>query len=57
MEIRHYLTAMSRDPYQEWVDGLKDLTGRVAIQRRIDRLATGLFGECKFLQAGIWELK
>lgn len=57
MNIRHYLTASGRDPYQEWLDRLKDLTGRVAIQRRVDRVATGNFGEYKFLQEGVWELK
>jgi|SRR5712692_5073173 len=57
MEIRHYLTAAGRDPYQEWLDKLKDLTGRVAIQRRVDRVATGNFGEHKALQEGVWELK
>jgi len=57
MEIRHYLTASGRDPYQEWVDKLKDLMGRVAIQRRVDRIAAGHLGEHKFLQDGVWELK
>ncbi len=57
MEIRHYLTASGRDPYQEWVDKLKDLTGRVAIQRRVDRVAEGNFGDHKSLQEGVWELK
>jgi putative addiction module killer protein len=57
MNIRHYLTASGRDPYQEWLDRLKDLTGRVAIQRRVDRVTTGNFGEHKFLQEGVWELK
>jgi putative addiction module killer protein len=57
MPIRHYLTATGRDPYQEWLDGLRDLTARVAIQRRIDRVATGNLGEHNFLQDGVWELK
>jgi putative addiction module killer protein len=57
MNIRHYLTASGRDSYQEWLDKLKDLTGRIAIQRRVDRVATGNFGEHKFLQEGVWELK
>ena len=57
MEIRHYLTAVGRDPYQEWLDRLKDLTGRVAIQRRVDHMAVGHFGEHKALQEGVWELK
>ena len=57
MEIRHYLTASGRDPYQEWVDKLKDLTGRVAIQRRVDRVVEDNFGDHKSLQEGVWELK
>lgn len=57
MDIRHYLTAAGRDPYQEWLDKLKDLTARVAILRRVDRLAVGSFGDHKFLQEGVWEVK
>jgi putative addiction module killer protein len=57
MEIRHYLTASGRDPHQEWLDKLKDLTGRVAILRRVDRIAVGNLGEHRFLQEGVWELK
>jgi putative addiction module killer protein len=57
MQVRHYLTPSGRDPYQDWLDGLRDLTGRVAIQRRVDRVATGNLGEHKFLQDGVWELK
>jgi len=37
VEIRHYLTASGKDPFQQWLDGLKDLKGRIVIQRRIDR--------------------
>ena len=57
MEIRHYLTASGRDPYQEWLDKLKDLTGRIAIQRRVDLIAEGTFGDHKPLQEGVSELR
>ena len=57
MEIRHYLTASGKDPYQHWLDDLKDLKGRVVIQRRIDRIADGNFGDHKFCQQGVWELR
>ena len=36
---------------------LKDLTGRVAIQRRVDRVAGGNLGDHRFCQDGVWELK
>jgi putative addiction module killer protein len=57
VEIRHYLTTSGNDPYQQWLDKLKDLKGRVAIQRWIDRLIEGNFGDHKFCQDGVWELR
>jgi putative addiction module killer protein len=57
VEIRHYLTTSGNDPYQQWLDDLKDMKGRVVVQRRIDRLEAGNFGDHRFCQAGVWELK
>jgi len=57
VEIRHYLTASGKDPYQQSLDKLKDLKGQVAIQRRVDRLAGGNFGDHKFRGDGVWELR
>ena len=57
MDIAHYLTASGRDPYKGWLDGLKDLKGRIAVQRRIDRLTAGNFGDHNFCQDGVWELR
>ena len=57
MEIRHYLTASGRDLFRSWLDGICDMRARVAIQRRIDRLTTGNFGDHKFCRDGIWELR
>jgi len=57
MEIRHYLTGSGRDPYQSWLDRLKDLRARVAIQRRVDRVATSNFGDHKACRSGVWELR
>ena len=57
VEIRNYLTASGKDPYQGWLDELKDLRGRVAIQRRMDRLVDGNFGDHRFCRDGVWELR
>ena len=57
VEILHYLTALGEDPYQLWLDTLKDLKGPVAIQRRVDRVERGNFGDHKFCQDGVWELR
>lgn len=57
MEIRHYLTASGRDLFQTWLDDLKEMRARVAIQRRVDRLAAGNFGDHKLCRDGISELR
>ena len=57
MEIRHYLTTAGRDPYQTWLDRLKDLRGRVAIQGRVDRIAAGHFGDHKPCRDSVRELR
>ena len=49
MEIRRYLTASGQDLFQTWLDDLKDMRARVAIQRRIDRLAAGNFATTSFV--------
>ena len=57
MELRHYLTDEGGDPTQQWLDSLPDLTARVAILRRLDRLVVGNLGDHKFCRDGVWELR
>lgn len=58
MQVLHYLDHRGHDVYQDWLDRLRDMTGRVAIQRRIDRIAnTGNLGKHDFCREGVWELK
>ena len=57
MRIIHYLTDAGKDLYQDWLDGLRDMRARVAIQRRVDRLAIGTFGDHRFCRAGVCELR
>lgn len=58
MQVLHYLNSGGHDVYQDWLDRLRDITGRIAIQRRIDRIAdTGNLGNFNFCNDGVWELK
>jgi putative addiction module killer protein len=57
MDVLHYQTTQGTDPFQDWLDGIKDLKGRVAILRRLDRMAAGNFGDYKFERDGVWELR
>lgn len=44
------------DTFRNWIDGLRDLTGRRKIAQRVVRLEAGLFGDVKFFD-GIGELR
>ena len=57
MDVRHYLTPTGGDPFQDWLDDLKDFKAQVAILRRIDRLAFGNLGDHRFCGKGVWELR
>lgn len=45
------------DEYRDWVDGLKDLTGRARILMRVARLIDGNPGDHRHLTNGVSELK
>lgn len=57
MEVLHFLDRAGKDVFQRWLDKLKDRQARIAIQRRIDRLAQGNLGDCKFCRDEVWELR
>jgi putative addiction module killer protein len=57
MELRHYLSRTGKNPFQEWMDSLADVRGRVAVLRRLDRLTLGHLGDVKVLRSGISELR
>lgn len=56
-DIRHYLTSTGKNPFEEWLDSIKDCRTAARIAARIARLAVGNFGDCKPLRDGIWELR
>lgn len=57
MEILHYQTPDGRDLFKDWLDRLRDRKARAAVQRRVDRLKIGGFGDCRFCRGGVWELR
>lgn len=56
-EIRHFVAHEGKDPYEEWYLKLRDRQARMAIDRRVDRMADGNFGDHKFCRDGVWELR
>lgn len=57
IEIGDYETEDGRVPLKEWLSSLTDRRARARIVARLDRMSTGNFGDCKPLNAGVWELR
>jgi putative addiction module killer protein len=56
-ELREYLTANGRSPFQEWLTGLRDRQARARIRARLDRLQLGHAGDCHPVGHGVYELR
>lgn len=56
-QIKHYITADEHDVFAHWLRKLKDITAKIAIVRRSNRIEQGNFGDHKFCRDGVWELR
>jgi hypothetical protein len=56
-EIRHFLTPEGKDIYSDWHRKLRDTKAKIALDRRINRIELGNFGDHKFCRDGVWELR
>lgn len=56
-EILVYENAQGIRPYQKWLEKMRNPQALVQIQKRIQRMANGNFGDCKALGSGLWELR
>lgn len=57
IEVRRYVNASGRIPFDEWLTGLRDLRGRARILVRLDKAAAGNLGDHKSLGDGLIELR
>ena len=56
-KVFDYLADDGHDPFKEWIGNLQDRQARARILLRIQRMATGNFGDCKPIAEGVWELR
>ena len=55
--IQFYRTPSGREPFTEWYYTIQDRSTRNRIQKRLDRLEDGNFGDCKPVGEGVFELR
>jgi putative addiction module killer protein len=56
-EIRSYITADGRIPFDEWFNSLRDRKALVKIDARIRRVKDGNLGDCRSVGEGVFELR
>jgi putative addiction module killer protein len=56
-EIRQYITAEGKIPFDEWLNSLRDIRAQARIEQRLDRLRSGNLGDYKSIGDGIYELR
>ena len=56
-EIQRYTTPDGKVPFSEWLDSLRDLKAKFKIDRRLDRVGTGNFGDYRSVGEGVYELR
>jgi len=48
---------LETENFSSWLSGLKDIQGKISILRRIKRVTVGNFGDHKYLESSIYELR
>jgi len=56
-KLRIYRTLSGKEPFSAWLNELKDISARSRIRARLDRVATGNFGDSKSISKDIKELR
>jgi putative addiction module killer protein len=56
-ELLNYETVDGKCPFEEWLNGLKDVSGRAIIRKRLNRVRMGNLGNTRSLGDGVSELK
>lgn len=57
IEIEFYVAPNGCCPFEDWVNGIRDVKTKTKILTRLDRLRLGNFGDCKNLGEGVSELR
>ena len=56
-EIQYYRTSNGRQPFIEWLESIRDKSTQNRIDKRLERLEDGNFGDCKSVRDGVFELR
>ena len=52
-----YTHKNGHEPFLDWLNQIRDAAMRRSILARLRRLESGNYGDCKYLQSGVYELR
>lgn len=56
-QIVHYVTSEEKIPYAIWYNDIRDARLKKAVDKRLERVEAGNYGDCESVGAGILELR
>ena len=56
-EIQYYRGPNGRQPFIEWSESIRDQSTQNKIDKRLERLEDGNFGDCQSVGDGVFELR
>jgi putative addiction module killer protein len=56
-EVLKYKSTSGKEPFGDWINSIKDTTTSIRIEKRIELIRNGNFGDYKYLENGIYELR
>jgi len=55
--LQEYVTADGRNPFRDWLRGLRDVHARAKVRVRLNRIRLGNFGDVKSVGGAVSELR
>ena len=55
--LQEYITLAGKNPFAEWLEGIRDKTTRARIRTRLSRLRLGNFGDGRSVGESVHELR
>ncbi len=56
-KLREYVTENGHSPFDDWLEGLRDLIARARVEIRLDRVSLGNLGDYASIGGGLFELR
>ena len=57
LTLQEYLTKNGQSPFNDWLEGLRDIRGRAIVRTRLDRVSLGNLGDYAPVGGGVFELR